>query len=328
MQVSIARLRETVHLVLTKYGRLSDENATIIGEHLMDGELGGRTAHGLVRVARIARECRDLRMKPIRVVRETPVSALIDGGGSNGILVAYQAMQIAIAKAKTSGIAFAGGSHCTGVGMAGYHARQALPHHLIGIACVNSEARVAPFGTTRPVMGTNPLAIAIPAVRKAIVADFATASTTFGEIILAQKLGKPIEPGLMIDRDGNPTTNPDDLDGGAILPIAGHKGSALSVAIEVLAGPLVAAKAGLTAVTGSGGFLFGALDPTILVPRDEFESQVQALIDEISAAPAAPGFTIVQVPGERSAATRRRNLATGMIEVADELWSELSNLIE
>lgn len=323
MEMTLAQARSLAEQALIQRGMAANDAQTIV-DHLLDAELCGRTPHGLIRLPRILKEYTSSNPRDIAICRESAVSALLDGGNQNGILVAQRAMDVAIKKGLSSGIGIVGGFNCTGIGIAGYYARQALPLHLIGFVTANSNARVAPYGSRQRILGTNPLAIAIPAEQDEIVADAASSKLTYGDIILAQKMGTQLsQPGL-IDKDGYPTTNPWDLESGAILPIGGPKGSALGVALEVIAGPLVAAKAGLRAVSGSWGFLVGTMNPDLFVPIQEFERQVQALIDEIHQSPTAPGFSEVLIPGEHSRRKRDANLQKDALTIPDAVLREIT----
>ena len=326
MEISLEDLGDLSLGVLLRNGMSRDDSETIV-EHLMCAEICGKTPHGVVKIPRLIRSWKSSSPKPISVVRETPVSVLLDGGQQIGLVVAERAMQEATRKARSSGIGLAGGFNCDGTGMIGYYARKALSEDFIGIAMANSPASVAPHGSGMPLLGTNPIAIAIPAREDFILTDISTAKMTIAEILLAGKLGGVLPDGVLLDDNGQPSHSPDDLAGGAILPIATYKGSALAFAIEALAGPLVAAKAGWKAVQGSSGFLVGAINPEIFVPIAKFKQDVQALIDEARALRPAGGVSAVLIPGERSEKTRVSNLKKGSVSVPDAVITELCELL-
>lgn len=327
MEIKIDELSDLTTEVLKKNG-IPEKNVEIITKHLIDGEMRGRTSHGVVRIPRVISDYKKSSPKAITVERETPVSILLNGGEQNGLVVAEQAMRAAIEKAIKQGIGFAGGFNCNGIGMAGYFTQMALEHDLIGMATANSSATLAPYGSSVCLLGTNPLSIAIPAVRDFILTDFSTAKWTFGDVLVAGKMGVSLPEGILIDKEGNPSEDPEDVWDGAILPIAGQKGSSLAVALEALAGPLVAAKAGLKAVEGSWGFMLGAINPEIFVPIRKFKEDVQALIDEINNSRPAEGFSEVLVPGQRSNKIRLENLSRGTVDVPDNIIQDMKNLLD
>jgi LDH2 family malate/lactate/ureidoglycolate dehydrogenase len=326
MQIKISHAYEMITDILKK-ADVDQYDSTIIVDHLVDAELCNNKTVGFRSLPGIYRALIEASPKPINIFKETPISALLDGGQRNGMVVAQNAIDIAIKKAKTSGIGICGGFNCSGIGICGYYAKQALPHHLIGIVMANSSAAVAPYGTIGSIFGTNPICFAIRGKPDIIISDAATSKMTYGEILLAQKLGNTIKSGSLINQFGYITTDPNELAKGAILPIAEHKGSALSLAVEILAGPLVCAKAGLEAVKGSWGFLIAALNPEIFVSTEKFEFEVQALINEIRSAHPAPGFSEVLIPGERSARNRVANLQRGSIEIPEEVIQDIHLLL-
>ncbi len=326
MEMEISRARQMALDILIGIG-MEHSDATVVVEHLIDAELCNSKAVGLRGLLRIVKAHKNSSPRPIEIARETPVSVLLNGGGKNGMIVAQRAIDLAIQKSKTSGIGICGGFNCSGIGICGYYAKQALPHHLIGLVTANSIAAVAPYGSRVPIFGTNPICIAIPAQKDVIVSDLATSKMTYGEILLAQKLGMKIPSGTLISEHGHLTTDPNDLATGAILPIAEHKGSALSLALEILAGPLVSAKAGFKAAGGSWGFLIACINPEIFVPITQFEYQVQCLIEEIRNAPPAPGFSNVLIPGERSAQNREAHLRKKTINIPEIVMKDLEELL-
>ena len=326
MEIEISQARQMALDALIG-NEMEDSEANVIVEHLIYAELCNSKAVGLRGLPWIVKAYKDSSPRPMEIAKETSVSVLLDGGGKNGMIVGQRAIDIAIQKSKNIGVGICGGFDCSGIGICGYYARQALPHHLIGLVTANSIAAVAPYGSRVPIFGTNPLCIAIPAQKDEIVSDLSTSKMTYGEILLAQKLGIKISGDVLISEDGYPTTDPNDLSRGAILPIAEHKGSALSLALEILAGPLVSAKAGLKAVGGSWGFLVACINPEIFVPITQFEYQIQCLIEEIKNAPPAPGFSNVLIPGERSAQSREANLRKNTINIPEIVMKDLENMI-
>ncbi len=325
MEIPINEIWALSAEVLTQRG-LSQAETDMVLEHLLDAELSGRPSHGFVRVIRICQMIDAEPMGEIVVVRETPVSVLLDGGNRPGIVVATRATEMALEKAGAHHVGLAGGFNCDSIYVTGTYARQAALEGFVAIVTCNSTAAVAPWGSIDPIMGTNPLAIAIPTGGEPIVLDFATSKTTYGHVIIAMKTGEMLPPGLLINQDGDPTTDPNDIAEGALLPIAGHKGSGLSLMLELLAGPLVNAKGGKDAVPGSWGFFLVVWDPEIFVPRQALNERVASVTREVKAARPAPGFNEILLPGERSARLRRQNADRTTLMIPDPVLDEIRSL--
>jgi LDH2 family malate/lactate/ureidoglycolate dehydrogenase len=326
MEIRIDVLQELVKSVLAAH-ELPEEPVEIITRHLIESELRGRKSHGISRIPLILEEYANSSQQPVSIVKETPVSVLLDGGNQNGMVVADKAMALAIGKAVQSGIGLVGGFHCTGIGVAGYIAEQALEADLIGMVITHAPAAVAPFGSRARLLGTNPIAFAIPGTKDRIISDLATAKMTFGDIVLAAKLGQALPPGVMLDQDGRPTQDPNQIERGAILPIGGPKGSALSVAIQALTGAISATYMSNRDPDNSFGFMVGAINPEIFVPIEDFKRDVQNLVDAIRTSPPAEGFTQVLVPGEREDQTRRDNLARGSLKISGKVLDAVRALV-
>ncbi len=326
MQISINQIRSLAAEVMLQRG-LPREEANMVLDHLTEAELTGRPSHGFVRMARLCRKLDESPIKEITIIKETPVSALLDGGNRPGIVVATRATEIAIEKAKKNHIGMVGGYNTDAIAVAGFYARKAALQGLVGIVTCNSVAAVAPWGSIDCIMGTNPLAISVPTANEPIVLDFATSKTTYGSVVVAGKKGEQIPLGLIIDKNGNPTTNPNDLpNGGAMLPIAEHKGSGLGLMLEILAGPMVNAKGGNKAVPGSWGFLIMAFDPEMFVTSQLLNERLAKMIDEIKASRRAPGFNEILLPGERSSQLRKQNIAKEMLEIPEQIVKDIQAL--
>ncbi|MBM3175187.1 MAG: Ldh family oxidoreductase [Chloroflexi bacterium] len=312
--------------ILAQNGMSSDE-ASIVIEHLLDGELTEKPSHGFVRIPQIVRDLRKKPPKYIVIENETPISALLNSGNKTGLIAALRATELVIGKAKKSKFGIVGGYNITGtVGAIGYYTRRIAESDLIGFMVCNSENAMPPTGGYSLIFGTNPLSISFPASREPIVVDFATSKMTFGDLLIAMKEGRSIPEGIILDKDGNPSTNPNDAWEGPMLTIAGHKGYALALAIEILAGPLVKAKAGAMAVQGSDGFTIAALDPSLFVPIAQFKSQVDSLIREIKASRRLPGVDEIFFPGEQSNRKRLQNKGKKILHLPEQVVKEIEEL--
>lgn len=309
---------------------ISKEDTSIIVDHLLDGELSGHASHGFFRIPGIVGAARKAgHAYEITIEKETPFSALLDGGNRQGLVVANKGTEIAIKKAKENNIAIVGGYNYVGTtGAMGYFSRKIANEGLIGLMiCVSAEG-VSPWGGAEMLLGTNPICISIPSADGPMIADLATAKWSYGDLKLAMMEGRSIPEGIVLDKDGNSSADPHDADNGSQLPMAEHKGYALGLAVEILAGPFVGAKAGVKAVPGSDGFTILALAPDIFVPEEQFLSQVSSLFHEIKTSRRRPGVDEIYIPGERSERTRLKNRRAEYIEMVDSVIKNVKALAE
>jgi ureidoglycolate dehydrogenase (NAD+) len=272
------------------------------------------------------------RARPTHVA-DGPAWAVVDGQSALGMVTSRIAMQTAIIKASTQGIAYTGVRNSCHFGAAGYYAWLAAKEGLIGIAMANDIPSVTAPGARGAVTGSNPLAYAIPAEKHApIILDMAISTVAGGKVNAAKALGLSIPDNWIVDRDGRPSMDPGQFqNGGALLPMAGHKGYGLALLIETLSGILsgaavtwgirswMLADASLPTFHGAA---FLAIDPRCIAPEGRFRSRVDALIDEIHAAPKAEGKERIYVPGEREWDNYNRSLNEG-IELPADVWDSL-----
>jgi L-2-hydroxycarboxylate dehydrogenase (NAD+) len=329
---------QEVRLILAMLERAgaSREQAEVTAQVLAEGDLRGFASHGLLRLPYILRALRRGTINGkanIRIVRETASTALIDGDHGLGHYVASEAMKLAIEKAKRTGVGAVGVRNTNHFGIAGYYAEMAIKEGLVGIVTTTTDALVHPWGGVEPVLGTNALAVAIPAKPTPILLDMAMSVAARGKIVKALKEGRPIPESWAIGPDGRPTTDPKEALRGALSPFGGVKGYGLCLILEILAGPLVGAAAGkevvgtLEPVEGystKGDFMI-AIDPAAFVAPEEFEQRVAAFIRQIKESKKAPGVDEILLPGEPELRTRERRLREG-IPISDEVWAELELL--
>jgi ureidoglycolate dehydrogenase (NAD+) len=244
------------------------------------------------------------------VIREGPAWALVDGDSALGALIGVFGMQTAIAKARTAGIAYVGvrnGGHFAAIG---YYALLAAKAGLVGISVANDIPSVVAPGARRAVLGTNPFSYAIPAGRHPpILLDMASSTVAGGKVYQARMLGQPIPDNWIVGLDGLPTTHVELYpEQAALVPAAGYKGFGLALLVESLAGLLSGAAVTFEIASWmvaaadqptQHGAAFIAIDPGILGPREEFLARVDALIDEIHAAPTVASVDRIMVPGDR-----------------------------
>jgi LDH2 family malate/lactate/ureidoglycolate dehydrogenase len=306
---------------------ISERESDIIFEHLLDGETTGHSSHGFMRMSKIINDLKTKEIGPIQMKDQTVQSVLFDGGNHTGIVVAYEAMRHVIATANQNGVATAGGSNVTGtIGQLGYFMRQIASEGLIGFMVVASEYAMAPWGGITPILGTNPIAFGFPTKDVPLVIDFASSAWSYGNLKLAMLEGKKIPAGIVIDADGNDSTDPNDADNGSQLPIAEHKGYALALAIEILGGLFVGGKAGYEAVKGTDGFFMMALKPNLFVSSSSYYENLASLIDEIRTSKVRPGVERIYLPGEKSQIKRDQFGDADFVELSEQVYNQIMSI--
>lgn len=296
--------------------------AGLASEVLLSADLRGIDSHGVARLSGYVRlwEAGRINATPnIRIVHETPSTAVVDGDGGLGLVVAPFAMQVAINKAAQAGTGWVSVKHSNHFGIAGYHAMKALDHDMIGMAMTNASPLVAPtFGKER-MLGTNPIAVAIPANKQpAFVADFATTTAANGKLEILQRKEEAAPVGWIQDKAGNSSTNPHELkDGGALLPLGGdrdhgsHKGYCLGAIVDIFSAVLSGANYGPWAPpfvsflappadpVGEGlGHFFGAMRVDAFRPAEEFKDHMDNWISRFRATTPVSDDQPVLIPGD------------------------------
>ena len=319
--LSIEQLKDRLSALFMEAG-LNDEESAVVADIILTAECNGRRSHGLIRVAPMLRHLSRYRHRRGRWLRETRISALYDGLGGLGYLVAYECTKKAIELATDSQVAVVGARGATHTGPIGYFARLCALRGLIGIILANCSAMAAPFGATSPVLGTNPIAFGFPYEPEPVVVDLGTTAITYGECRVAINEGRPLPEGVALDSNGEPTTDPEAaIKGGALLPFGGHKGYALALAIQIMTSALT----GASAVPEPGkdyGFTVIAMRRDILVDSERYIEVLDELVRAVKSARPKDPKQPVLIPGERSAARWRKALANG-IELSQSLYDEL-----
>ncbi|HSB79298.1 MAG TPA: Ldh family oxidoreductase [Candidatus Methylomirabilis sp.] len=322
--------------VLEKAG-VPRENAEIVAHSLLAANVRGVDTHGITRlpiyVERLQAGLTKGRAQGV-VISETPTTAVYDGQDGLGQVVGTKAMRLAIAKAESAGVGLVTARNSTHYGTAGYYAMMALDKDMIGIALTNSPSLMAPWGGKRAYLGSNPIAIAVPAGKeKPFVLDMATTVVARGAIILAAKKGETIPISWGLNKDGEPTTNAKEANEGALLPLGGHKGYGLAMAIEVLVATLAGGPFGPhigelyknpTRAQGVGHF-FGAIRIDRFRPVAEFKADMDAMIREVKAEPLAKGFDKIMVAGEPEFLVEQERREKG-VPLSDAVVNDLSKL--
>jgi LDH2 family malate/lactate/ureidoglycolate dehydrogenase len=332
--VLIVALQECLEACLRALGS-PHAQATRIAEVLLDGELRGYDDHGAFFIGELAGWMRSGAMNPaprVSVLRETPVSVLLDADRGCGAVGATEAMQRCIEKAGQTGLACAGLQNSGHFIAAAPYAEMAARAGLIGFVCANVTPLMAPSGGLSRTFGTNPLAYAFPAAsHDPVVFDMATSATAGFKVRLAALAGKSLPEGLILDAAGEPTTDPKQyLAGGLILPVGGehaaHKGYGLAMVVDALAGVLTGAgfARGAGVTDGKEGQFFLALDPELFLPREEFLRRMDDQIEQTKAAQPLPGVGEIFVPGERGQRRRRQLIAGQTVPLGDVTWQTLA----
>lgn len=315
---------------------VTGEHATITADRLVEADVRGRTGHGLIRLPSYVRRIRagGVNIRPsIAVRRETPTTALIDGDNGLGQVIMTQATGLAIDKATESGVAWVGTVRSNHAGAAGLYAQMAADAGLVGIYLAVANANgMPPWGGTNPLLGTNPIAIAVPAQPHPFVLDIATTAASHGTIKVAKQNGEPMPVGWVTDAAGDPITDPNRADDGFLQPMGGYKGAGLTIAIGLLAGVLNGAAFGAevidhrrdhTSPTNTGQSIL-VLRPDLFRPQDEVLADFGRHLEALRDSGAVDGGR-VRLPGDASARTRAENQELG-IELPDSLERDLDRL--
>ena len=312
LRLTVQETRELGARSLHRLGFIEEE-ADIIVDHLVDAELCGYSFAGLARILVIAeRVKKKWPQQEIAVVRETEVSAVVDGGNKVGYLVIHRATQIAIEKAKKNGFALVGAYNSIWSGRNAYYLEMIARADLVGIHTTTADSHlVAPLGGTTGVFSTNPIAFGFPSDRGPVIFDMGTAAIQHGGLQLKALLGEELPEGVAIDAEGRPTRNAAEALLGAILPFGGHKGYGLSFTVQVLG--LLGGTEGFYGHTQyDGRFLLIVFDPGLLLPVETFKRQVPELVDRVKSTPRQPGVQEILVPSERAFHDRERNRVEGI----------------
>ncbi len=322
-----------------------ENDASLAAKVLLSADLRGVDSHGVARLTGYIRlwEAKRVNATPsIKIVHETPSTAVVDGDAGLGLVVAPFAMQVAIDKAKNVGTGWVSVRNSNHFGIAGYHAMMALPHDMIGIAMTNASALVAPTFSVERMLGTNPIAVAIPAGKEpSFVADFATTTASNGKLEILQRKNAMAPLGWVQDNAGNASTNANELKkGGSMLPLGSdrehgsHKGYALGGIVDIFSAVLSGASYGPWAppfpayvpmpenMPGQGlGHFFGAMRIDAFRTADEFKQHMDNWITRFRNAKPA-GADRVLIPGDPEREMEKERMGSG-IPVVDSVVEEL-----
>ena len=341
--VTFERLQAFIHAAMVELG-LPASDAAIVAALMAQADLQGSDGHGVSRLPQYARRIKagGFNVKPnIRVVREQASTALVNGDNGMGHLVMSRAAEIAIEKARTTGIGWVNAQFSNHAGPASLYARMPLVHDMIGLYfAVGNANHLPPWGGLDMLLSTNPIAAAIPAgEEQPIVLDMATTVAAYGKVKTKALRGETMPVGWMIDREGKPLTDPKRAEEGMLLPLggmeAGYKGYGLAMIIGLLAGTLGGAAMGKDvidfnhdddSVTNTGQAI-AAINVSAFIDIATFKANVDALVRDFRGSTRMDGVERIFVPGERSQETRAARTRDG-IPIAPALMRGLDQLAD
>ena len=330
------QIAEAAAALFTAAGTPAGKARTVAGL-LAEANCAGHDSHGLIRVPQYLDAIEDGRIQPaaeVEVVRETSITAVVDGHWGFGQVAMSRAVEVALEKASAHGLAAVTVRNASHIGRLGSYVDRLARRDLAALLLVNAVGipafRMAPWGGTEARLATDPLAIGVPRSEgDPVVLDMTTTVVAEGKVRVQSNRGEPVPEGWLIDAEGRPTTDPEVLyeePRGSILPLGGgaggHKGYGLNVALELLAGALSG-----TGCIGGGqpignGVLLLALEVERFLPLDEFHREAERFFAHVKSSPPAPGVDEILLPGEIESQVQRRRQREGVF-VEDETWRQV-----
>jgi len=329
------KLRIYCQRLLETQGMPEDE-ALIAADCLVGADLCGVESHGVSRMAIYLKRLEEKVVNPvcqIKVEQEYAGSLAINACNSMGMVVGKRVMQKCIDKARQSGSCFATVSNSNHYGMAYYYAKMAADENMIGITGTNAPPNIAPWGSSKPYMGTNPIAISAPTNEEPIILDMAPSVVAMGKVILAAKLGQSIPEGWALTVDGKPTTDPNLGMKGSVVPIGGPKGYGITMFVDILCAILGGAQFGPHLGNmwndfvnpQNVGHFFSCIDISKFTTVETFKERLGQMKREIKAQPKNAGISEIFMPGEiewnKSADRREKG-----VPVPEPVYDELKGL--
>lgn len=331
MKVSKEELKQLMKNKLHKAG-LTEDHADGVADVLVHADARGVHSHGAMRVEYYAERIAKggINGNPDFQFEKTgPTSAVFDGDNGAGHVAAKEAMDEAINMAKENGIGIVGVKRISHSGSLSYFVQQAAKNDLIGLSVCQSDPMVVPFGGAEPYYGTNPIAFSAPGNNEELITfDMATTVQAWGKILHARSKNEAIPDDWAVDKNGEPTTNPFDVN--ALLPIAGPKGYGLMMMVDVLSGVLLGVPSGNKVSSmyhdlSEGrnlGQLHIVINPEYFTNLDEFKQNISQTMVNLNNIKPAPGFDHVSYPGQRSAEREEKYTENG-IEIVDDIYDYL-----
>ncbi len=347
---SYDHLRNFSYSVFISMG-CSEEHANMASKTLVAADLRGVDSHGVARLSGYVRLWEANRINPtpdIKIVHETPSTAVVDGDAGLGLVVGPTAMKIAIDKAQSVGTGWVSVKNSNHFGIAGYHSMLALKEDMIGISMTNASPLVSPTWSKERMLGTNPIAVAIPAGEEPpFVADFATTTAANGKLEILQRKKESTPLGWIQDKEGNPTTDAFGVkNGGALLPLGGdrehgsHKGYCLGSIVDIFSAVLSGASYGPWAppfvsflpvaddMPGVGlGHFFGAMRVDAFQPKESFKANMDNWIRRFRSATPVAGQESVLIPGDPEREMEMERIKSG-IDLLPPVEKDLKEVAE
>ncbi len=317
----------------------SESDSDVIADVFLAAELRGHSSHGMIRIKDYFQlwKAGRINVSPsVRVVHESPSTAVVDGDNAVGMVAAGRSMEIAIEKARNAGTGWVATKNSNHFGIAGYYAMMALRHDMIGICLTNANPLVAPTFSISRMMGTNPVAVAIPALSQPpFIADFATTPIARGKLAVSEKKGEKVALGFVQDKSGKPSDNPGILkEGGSMVTLGGdrlhgsHKGYCMSAIVDIFSALLSGANFGpfvppsvaylpvLEKKTGEGtGHFFGAMRIDAFQTSDDFKRKMDEWIETFRSATPADGQEKILIPGDPEREAEERIRKDGIVVI-------------
>ena len=338
MPIKTASELDTLTLGILLAAGASESNARRVAEALVSSHLAGHDSHGVQHLPRYVNNIDTGQLKPRAkpdIVKETASSALVRGNWTFGHVSAEFAMRLALEKAAVENVSIVTLVEVNHIGRLGEYGEMAAADNQVGIVVAGGagviQPAAVPYGGSRPVLHTNPIAMGFPAGNSPMIVDFATTATSGSKVLLAAAKGEPVPPDCIVDRDGNPTTDPTAIiKGGSHLPFGGHKGFGIMLAVEflgrILAGADTYAIAGRSeAVSLHRGVTMIAINPSGFQPLDEYLVSASEMMDRVRDVAPAAGVDRVLAPGDPEQLARQDRLANG-ISIPDATWVRLMDL--
>lgn len=330
VDLPLAKLRDFGERVYEHVG-VPEEDARVVVDVQLEADLRGVDTHGFQRLPWYVEYIRKGENNPkpnLRVVRETPVSLVVDADNGIGQLVCPRLMEMTIAKAKATGLALGTLRNSNDWGCGAYYPMMAAREGFVSFCTTTSVPTIAPFGAVARITGNNPMAFAVP--RRAappIVLDMALTPVALGKVLRARAEGKPIpESWGFLDRQGRPTTDPDTALGGVIPAIGGYKGTGLSLMMNTLAGILPGGYHTGEVKTGRRGQFFLVMAPSLFGDHERFLDEVESMVRQIKEAERLPGVEEVYLPGELEQRTYEARTERGVIAYPGSVVAALVEL--
>ncbi len=311
---------------------VDEKYVEVIADSLVNSNLRCVDSHGVSRGLDFINGIKlgEINPRPnIKVLKESEVAVLVDGDRGVGIPVAYEVTLKVVEKAKKLGVGIGAAKNLWNVGALAYYVMRVAKEGLIGVSIANAKARIGIPGIRSPIVGTNPIAIAVPTEDGPIVLDMALSTVAVGKIVLAARKGEKIPEGWAVDKDGKPTTDPKEALEGYLTPVGGYKGLGLAIMVDVLSSALIDAPYSLI-ISGKGpytqgGFLIMALNPTIFREYREFIEDVRSYVETLKSLPKDPEAEVL-MPGEPEARCLSRRSTEG-IPLDDGVWEQLVKVV-